>query len=236
MKKTVSFSLPPPVLFSYFLYFPLDISLYCYWLSIWDMTYLLPAVLEELHQSPYFAFPYSSNIDKFWFLSTVHMYIIRDCCHWGEKWTEVWFPWFSGIEKPWAIAIPVLLNRTCFYTLGCLPTVSEISKWCNTARIFSNSQGNFLVSFLCQFFHLVLFLLSFWNSYWITVGFLRPIPLFILIIFSFLGIFVFWFIFLGDHSTVSAKCSFFLALLFLISERFSSLCFAHSWIKDPASD
>lgn len=94
-------------------------------------------------------------------------------------------------EKSWAIAVPVLLKEPVFIPLGCLSTVSEISKWCNMAWIFSNSQGDFLVSFLCQFFHLVLFILSFWNSYWITVGLLRPIPLFILIIFSVLGIFVF---------------------------------------------
>lgn len=117
-----------------------------------------------------------------------------------------------------------------FIPLGSLSTVSEISKWCNVVWIFSNSQGNFLVFFLCQFFHPVFFILSFWNAYWVKIGLPGLIPLFFLIISSFLGIFIFWLIFLGDLPILSAKSSF-LALLFLISERFSFLCFYHSWIK-----
>lgn len=148
----------------------------------------------------------------------------------------VFWHWVFLLRSPGPLQFLFFWTEPVFIPLGCLSTVSEISKWCNMAWIFSNSQGDFLVSFICQFFHLVLFILSFWNSYWITAGLLRPIPLFILIIFSVLGIFVFWFIFLGDRSTVSAKSAFFLALLFLISERLSSLCSAHSWIKDPASD
>lgn len=133
----------------------------------------------------------------------------------------VFWHWVFLLRSPGPLQF-LFWTEPVFIPLGCLSTVSDISKWCNMGWIFPNSQGNFLVSFLCQFFHLVLFILSFWNSYWIAVGLLRPIPLFILIIFSFLGIFVFWFIFLGDHSTVSAKSSFFFSSIFNLRDSLPS--------------
>lgn len=109
-------------------------------------------------------------------------------------------------------------------------TISEISKWCNLVWIFSNSQGNFLVSFLCQFFHFhfpyslfleflsgecwpswtnPLMFLSF-LSYWPSLSFCSS----------------FWKMF-----PLHLPDLLFLGLLFLISKNSSFLFLDRSWIK-----
>lgn len=150
--------------------------------------------------------------------------------HWGQKCTQVWFPWSSGIQCcSWKVlghCNSCSFEQTCFIPLRSLFTVSKISKWFNFVWIFSNYSEIFWYFFFANSFASVFFVLSFWNSYWAKVGLPGPVPLFFL---SFLPSWVslsfgspFWKIF-----PLYLPNLLFSALLFLISERFSFLCLDH---------